>query len=279
MSRCSGYWQAYDNHQCRTRTRNNLEGPCRFVNLATFAAEAASRLQAADCSFSGFTKLPRLGSLLAHMHLAKHNHPTSPKIFHYPCPLFSLAGTVELDPELGVPVIMYTGVYLKTNTESVAAHGVPLPQHDPGTRFVERQLAAMPADPGRTGVELHSKQQTIFVYCVYFPVVGSVYFAAAALSGSCSSTPPAATPARSSDHVFRTPAGSWAWKYPLLLLLHSEDSDITICTTLSPSTMNLTPSSINTTWQSPNALCASTSAPNHTLLLLLLLPHTQMTLI
>ncbi|WIA42006.1 hypothetical protein OEZ86_009303 [Tetradesmus obliquus] len=57
------------------------------------------------------------------------------------------SGTVEFDPELGVPVIMYTGVYLKANREAVAAHGLPPPGHDPGTRFVERQLAAVPADP------------------------------------------------------------------------------------------------------------------------------------
>ncbi|KAF6263804.1 glycosyl hydrolase [Scenedesmus sp. NREL 46B-D3] len=57
------------------------------------------------------------------------------------------SGTVEFDPELGVPVIMYTGVYLKANKEAVAAHGLPPPGHDPGTRFVERQLAAVPADP------------------------------------------------------------------------------------------------------------------------------------
>lgn len=57
-------------------------------------------------------------------------------------------GTVELDFELGVPVIMYTGVYLKTNAEAVAAHGLPPPERDPGTRFVEKQLLAVPADPG-----------------------------------------------------------------------------------------------------------------------------------
>jgi hypothetical protein len=62
------------------------------------------------------------------------------------------AGTVEFDPELGVPVILYTGVYLKTNTDSVAAHGLPPPEHDPGTRFVEKQLAAVPADPGEQSV-------------------------------------------------------------------------------------------------------------------------------
>jgi hypothetical protein len=55
---------------------------------------------------------------------------------------------VELDFELGVPVIMYTGVYLKTNAEAVAAHGLPPPERDPGTRFVEKQLLAVPADPG-----------------------------------------------------------------------------------------------------------------------------------
>jgi hypothetical protein len=60
----------------------------------------------------------------------------------------TVAGTVEVDPELGVPVIMYTGVYLKSNTESVAAHGLPAPEHDPGTQFVEKQLSAVPADPG-----------------------------------------------------------------------------------------------------------------------------------
>lgn len=59
------------------------------------------------------------------------------------------AGTVEFDPELSVPVILYTGVYLKTNSESVAAHGLPAPEHDPGTRFVEKQLAAVPADPSK----------------------------------------------------------------------------------------------------------------------------------
>jgi hypothetical protein len=40
------------------------------------------------------------------------------------------------------------GVYLKANKEAVAAHGLPPLEHDPGTRFVERQLAAVPADPG-----------------------------------------------------------------------------------------------------------------------------------
>ena len=63
-------------------------------------------------------------------------------------PLSQPAGTVEFDPELGVPVILYTGVYLKANAEAVAAHGLPSPEHDPGTRFVEKQLAAVPADPG-----------------------------------------------------------------------------------------------------------------------------------
>jgi len=51
-----------------------------------------------------------------------------------------------------VPVILYTGVYLKANGEAVAAHGLPPAQHDPGTRFVEKQLAAVPADPGEVGV-------------------------------------------------------------------------------------------------------------------------------
>lgn len=58
-------------------------------------------------------------------------------------------GTVEYDPELDVPVILYTGVYLKANPEAVAVHGLPAPKYDPGTRFVEKQLAAVPADPGR----------------------------------------------------------------------------------------------------------------------------------
>jgi hypothetical protein len=43
------------------------------------------------------------------------------------------------------------GVYLKSNTDTVAAHGLPPPEHDPGTRFVEKQLAAVPADPGAWG--------------------------------------------------------------------------------------------------------------------------------
>lgn len=43
-----------------------------------------------------------------------------------------------------------SGVYLKANEECVKAHGVPPPEHDPGTRFVERQLAAVPANPGET---------------------------------------------------------------------------------------------------------------------------------
>lgn len=51
-----------------------------------------------------------------------------------------------------MPVILYTGVYLKANGEAVAAHGLPPAQHDPGTRFVEKQLAAVPADPGEVGV-------------------------------------------------------------------------------------------------------------------------------
>lgn len=56
---------------------------------------------------------------------------------------------MELDPELGVPVILYTGVYLKSNTAAVAKFGLHPPENDPGTRFVERQLASVPADPGR----------------------------------------------------------------------------------------------------------------------------------
>ena len=57
-------------------------------------------------------------------------------------------GTVEFDPELGCPVIFYTGVYLKSNAAAVANHGLPPPEHDTGTIFVERQLAAVPVDPG-----------------------------------------------------------------------------------------------------------------------------------
>lgn len=57
-------------------------------------------------------------------------------------------GTVELDPKLGVPVILYTGVYLKSNSAAVARFGLHPPENDPGTRFVERQLASVPADPG-----------------------------------------------------------------------------------------------------------------------------------
>jgi hypothetical protein len=34
----------------------------------------------------------------------------------------------------------------------VAAHGLPPPEQDPGTRFVEKQLAAVPADPGEPPV-------------------------------------------------------------------------------------------------------------------------------
>eukprot|EP00879_Flechtneria_rotunda_P000981 GHRR01001115.1.p1 GENE.GHRR01001115.1~~GHRR01001115.1.p1 ORF type:complete len:1028 (+),score=415.34 GHRR01001115.1:835-3918(+) len=42
---------------------------------------------------------------------------------------------------------MYTGVYLKINADAVSKFGLPPPEHDPGTRFVEKQLAAIPADP------------------------------------------------------------------------------------------------------------------------------------
>jgi hypothetical protein len=55
---------------------------------------------------------------------------------------------VELDPESGVPVILYTGVYLKANKGAVAALGLPPAPYDMPTRFVETQLAAVPADPG-----------------------------------------------------------------------------------------------------------------------------------
>jgi hypothetical protein len=55
---------------------------------------------------------------------------------------------VELDPETGVPAIIYTGVYLKANAGAVAALGLPPAQYDMPTRFVETQLAAVPADPG-----------------------------------------------------------------------------------------------------------------------------------
>jgi hypothetical protein len=42
-------------------------------------------------------------------------------------------------------------VYLKTNEEAVAALGLPPPEHDLRLRFVETQLAAVPADPGARG--------------------------------------------------------------------------------------------------------------------------------
>jgi hypothetical protein len=72
-----------------------------------------------------------------------------PLTSHTRTPAQTAAGTVEFDPELGVPVILYTGVYLKTNADSVAGYGLPAPEHDPGTRFVEKQLAAVPADPSK----------------------------------------------------------------------------------------------------------------------------------
>ena len=39
-------------------------------------------------------------------------------------------------------------VYLKTNEEAVANHGLHPPECEPGTTFVERQLGAVPADLG-----------------------------------------------------------------------------------------------------------------------------------
>lgn len=39
-------------------------------------------------------------------------------------------------------------MYLKSNEEAVAALGLPQGAHDLGLRFVESQLAAVPADPG-----------------------------------------------------------------------------------------------------------------------------------
>ena len=58
---------------------------------------------------------------------------------------------MELDPRTGCPVIIYTGVYLKSNTSAVSKLGLPPPEHDMPTRFVEQQLAAVPADPGGWG--------------------------------------------------------------------------------------------------------------------------------
>jgi hypothetical protein len=93
------------------------------------------------------------------------------------------SGAVEIDPESGLPVILYTGsltwtadvvgssttssrrhtiqthrtlsprpavsgVYLKSNREAVAALGLPPPESDLGLRFAETQLAAVPADAG-----------------------------------------------------------------------------------------------------------------------------------
>jgi hypothetical protein len=56
---------------------------------------------------------------------------------------------VKCSPDLLLCVhVNAAGVYLKANKEAVAAHGLPPPEHDPGTRFVERQLTAVPADPG-----------------------------------------------------------------------------------------------------------------------------------
>ncbi|KAI8465667.1 MAG: glycosyl hydrolase [Monoraphidium minutum] len=57
------------------------------------------------------------------------------------------SGAAELDPETGAPVLLYTGVYLRSNAAAGAALGLPGGGRALPTRFVETQLAAVPADP------------------------------------------------------------------------------------------------------------------------------------
>ena len=45
----------------------------------------------------------------------------------------------------GTPVLLYTGVRLRSNTE---AGPLPPPEQDLGMVWVESQLAAVPEDPG-----------------------------------------------------------------------------------------------------------------------------------
>ena len=45
----------------------------------------------------------------------------------------------------GTPVLLYTGVRLRSNLE---AGPLPPPEHDLGMVWVESQLAAVPEDPG-----------------------------------------------------------------------------------------------------------------------------------
>lgn len=66
------------------------------------------------------------------------------------------SGAVELDAESGLPVILYTGVYLKTNEVAVKNLGMPPPECDLQLKFVESQVAAVPADPGEGMVMTHA---------------------------------------------------------------------------------------------------------------------------
>lgn len=56
------------------------------------------------------------------------------------------SGTAAVDGATGWPTLLYTGVFLKSNEAAAKRHGVEPPHGAaPYTRFVESQLAAVPA--------------------------------------------------------------------------------------------------------------------------------------
>ena len=63
---------------------------------------------------------------------------------HEHCPPPACRCSCVLDSD-GTPVLLYTGVRLRSNTE---AGPLPPPEHDLGMVWVESQLAAVPEDPG-----------------------------------------------------------------------------------------------------------------------------------
>jgi beta-fructofuranosidase len=63
---------------------------------------------------------------------------------HAPAPTGCFSGCATVDTD-GRPVILYTGVRLRTNNE---VGPLPPPDRDLNLPFIESQIAATPADPG-----------------------------------------------------------------------------------------------------------------------------------
>jgi hypothetical protein len=100
-----------------------------------------------DGVFSGWVHTMRNTLVSAPSHALPHDacmrwQPPTPWL---PLPLSAVRRCACIDEETGLPVLLYTGVRLRS---SPSCGPLPPPEYDLNMPFIESQLLAFPADPG-----------------------------------------------------------------------------------------------------------------------------------